>query len=79
MMTWGVQPLGGVFGIAGTDDSDDDETLVEIQKKEAEMKQNLALADRSRKEVAKIIKTGSHGGKAPTRQTPSKSAKQTGA
>ena len=25
----GVQPLGGVFGIAGTDNSDDDETLAE--------------------------------------------------
>ena len=29
----GIQPLGGVFGIAGTDDSDDDETLAEIQKR----------------------------------------------
>ena len=79
MMTSGVQPLGGVSGIAGTNDSDDDETLVEMQKKEAERKRNLALADRCRKEVAKIVKTGSHGGRAPMKQTPSKSAKQTGA
>ena len=57
----GVQPLEGVFGIAGTDDSDDDKTLAEMQKKEVERKQNLALADRCRKEVAKIVKAGSQG------------------
>ena len=34
----GVQPWGGVSGIAGTNDSDDDETLAEMQKKEAERK-----------------------------------------
>ena len=32
----GVQPLEGVFGMVDTDDSDDDETLTEMQKKEAE-------------------------------------------
>ena len=39
----------------------------------------MALADRCRKEAAKIVKAGSQGGRAPTRHTPSKSAKQTGA
>ena len=34
----GVQPLEGVFGMVDTDDSDDDETLTEMQKKEAERK-----------------------------------------
>ena len=34
----GVQPLGDVFGMADTDDSDDDETLAEMQKKEMEKK-----------------------------------------
>ena len=35
----GEQPLEG-FGMVDTDDSDDDETLAEMQKKEAERKQN---------------------------------------
>ena len=39
----------------------------------------MALADRCRKEEAKIVKAGSQGGRAPTKHTPSKSAKQTGA
>ena len=60
-----------------TNDSDDDETLTEMQKKEAEREQNLILADRCRKEAAKIVKAGSQGGRAPTKHTPSKSAKQT--
>ena len=34
----GVQPLEGVFGMVDTNDSDDDETLAEVQKKEAERK-----------------------------------------
>ena len=34
----GVQPLEGVFGMVDTDDSDDDETLAEMQKKEAARK-----------------------------------------
>ena len=75
----GLQPLEGVFGVVDTDDSDDDETLAEMQKKEAERKQNLALADRCRKEAAKIVKVGSQGERAPMRHTPSKLAKQTGA
>ena len=75
----GVQPLEGVLGMVDTHDSDHDETLTEMQKKEAEGKQNLALADRCRKEVAKIVKAGSQAGRAPTSHTPSKSAKQTGA
>ena len=79
MMTWWLQPLEGVFGMVNTDDSDDDETLAEMQKKEAEREQNLALADRCRKEAAKIVKAGSQGGRAPMKQTPSKMAKQTGA
>ena len=62
-----------------TDDSDDDETPAEMQKKEVERKQNLALEDRCRKEVAKIAKTGSQGGRAPMRHAPRKSAKPTGA
>ena len=73
----GVQPLEGVFGMVDTNDSDDDETLTEMQKKEAEREQNLALADRCRKEAAKIVKAGSQGGRAPTKHTPSKLAKQT--
>ena len=72
-----VQPLEGIVGMEDTDDSDDDETLAEMQKKEAEKKQNLALADRCRKEVAKIVKAGSQGGRASMGHTPSKSAKQT--
>ena len=48
-----------------------------MQKKEVERKQNLALADRCQKEVAKIVKAGSQGGRAPMKQTPSKMAKQT--
>ena len=75
----GVQPLEGIFGMVDTNDSDDDETLTEMQKKEAEREQNLALADRCRKEVAKIVKAGSQGGRTPTKHTPSKLAKQTGA
>ena len=39
----------------------------------------MALADPCRKEAAKIVKTGSQGGRAPTKHTPSKLAKQTGA
>ena len=74
----GVQPLEGIFGMVDTDDSDDNETLAEMQKKEAEREQNLALADRCRKEVTKIVKAGSQGGRAPTKHTPSKSGKQTG-
>ena len=73
----GVQPLDGVFGMVDTDDSDDDETLAEMQKKVAEREQNLALVDRCRKEAAKIVKAGSQGGRAPTGHTPSKLAKQT--
>ena len=36
----GVKPLEGVFGMVDSDDSDDDETLAEVQKKEAEVNQN---------------------------------------
>ena len=71
----GVQPLGGVFGTIDTNDSDDDETLAEVQKKEVERKQNLALADRCRKEVAKIVKAGSQGGRTPMKQTPQQVSK----
>ena len=60
----GIQPLEGVFGMVDTDDSDDDETLTEMQKKKAEREQNLALADRCRKAAAKIVKAGSQGGRA---------------
>ena len=75
----GVHPLEGVAGMEDTDDSDNDETLAEMQKKEAERKQNLALEDRCRKKVAKIVKAGSQIGMAPIGHTPSKLVKQTGA
>ena len=75
----GIQPLGGIFGTVDTNDSDDDETLAKVRKKEVDRKQNLALVNRCRKEAAKIAKTGSQGGRAPAGHTHSKSAKQTGA
>ena len=34
----GVQPLRDVYGMTDTDDSNDDETLAEMQKKEVEKK-----------------------------------------
>ena len=53
-----MQPLG-IFEVPETDDSDDI-SLAETQKKEVERKQNLALADRCKKEVKGPNKTYLH-------------------
>ena len=80
----GVHPLeAGVFGVEGQDkgaegtEDSNEILLAEVaRKKEEERRRNLDLAERCQEEAAKIMKSGSLGGKALTTHTSIMSTKQ---